>query len=78
MEYNAQAFPKSGVLVTEEGRMSIEGTEDGMTLLDYFAAKAMQAIVSKMYEPKEPHLACVEDAYKIAHHMLETRKNYIP
>lgn len=73
MENNINAFPNA--LISPDGQSHL--IVNGMTLLDYFAAKAMQAIVSKMYEPKEPHLACVEDAYHIANHMLESRKNWI-
>jgi hypothetical protein len=52
----------------------------GMTLRDYFAAKAMSAVISnpwyandeKAYDEISPHLA--EDAYTIADAMMEARK----
>ena len=48
-------------------------TEQGMTLRDYFAAKAMQAIIGIC--PKElpnEHLAI--DSYKVADAMLKARE----
>jgi hypothetical protein len=48
----------------------------GMTLRDYFAAKAMQGIVSILHEgirPADIPTMCV-DSYAIADAMLEARK----
>ena len=43
----------------------------GMTLRDYFAAKAMQALTQK----GERHLATIaQDAYEMADAMMEARK----
>jgi len=45
--------------------------ETGMTLRDYFAAKAMQALTQK----GERHLATIaQDAYEMADAMMEARK----
>jgi hypothetical protein len=52
----------------------------GMTLRDYFAAKAMSAVIlnpwyaneGKPYDEISPHLA--RDAYTIADAMMESRK----
>ena len=43
--------------------------QDGMTLRDYFAAKAMQALIDK--EAFFDDVA--ESAYKVADHMLRVR-----
>jgi hypothetical protein len=59
-----------------------ENTDNGMTLRDYFAAKAMSALISipwyaneeKTYDEISPHLA--RDAYTIADAMLNERENY--
>ena len=46
----------------------------GMTLRDYFAAKAMQALINPMGEPLD-RLSCVpEYAYEIADAMLHARQ----
>ena len=45
-------------------------TEGGMTLRDYFAAKAMQALIDK--EAFFDDVA--ESAYKVADHMLRVRE----
>ena len=53
------------------------GEVNGMTLLDYFAAKAMQGIMS--FDPKYADPATKSQyAYNLAAAMLEARKNYIP
>lgn len=67
------AFP-FGVKETSEnyeGRVEVtEQIEEGMTLRDYFAAKAMQALVAP--ENGATLIACT--AYSIADAMLEARK----
>ena len=46
-----------------------------LTLLDYFAAKAMQALItsSHMYSTVTDHFTCAEEAYKIAKAMLDRK-----
>lgn len=61
-EYNQPAFP------------SVDVT-DGMTLLDYMAAKAMNAIV--MVNPEGSTEYWAEASYRTAAAMLEERKKYI-
>ena len=46
---------------------------EGMTLRDYFAAKAMQAIVSNSAEVNPSFDAIAEDAYMQADAMLKAR-----
>lgn len=47
--------------------------EDGMTLRDYFAARAMQTMCEEVsrYDQFD---SCAKDAYKMADAMLEARK----
>ena len=67
------AFPHNTVVVDKEG--GIIEHHRGMTLRDYFAAKAMQAIVSTV-----PHLAVISpdhaaiEAYEYADAMLKARE----
>lgn len=39
---NEQAFPQNTVYLTSNGQSVQQGPQGGMTLRDYFAAKAMQ------------------------------------
>ena len=48
-------------------------TNDGMTLRDYFAAKAMQAVVSRGLVPQVPLEIYAENAYKMADAMMGAR-----
>ena len=47
--------------------------QEGMTLRDYFAAKAMQGMVSAEYGERLDHLAWSIDAYELADAMLSAR-----
>jgi hypothetical protein len=60
------AFPQHGFDPVTE-RFTSQG---GMTLRDYFAAKAMQGM---LYEGLEPDLTA-QEAYKIADAMLKARQ----
>ena len=74
---NTQAFPR---VTTEsrDGKEVIHGQE-GMTLLDYFAAKAMQAIISNpSVDMVDAIKNGIHDAcYLHAKEMLKTRKKFI-
>ena len=50
------------------------GEQDGMTLRDYFAAKAMQAFLSKDSALTCPDHLIAQDAYNVADAMMEARK----
>ena len=64
---NQPAFPCHGSMG--------EVTNDGMTLRDYFAAKAMQGISTNLATLREPNwLAMAEDAYKMADAMMKARE----
>jgi hypothetical protein len=66
------AFPAS--YYTDDGQWA---KRDGMTLRDYFAAKAMQGDISSFSDDKDPgDVASViaERAYQIADAMLKARE----
>lgn len=70
-EYTPCAFP-----VLERGGQGLELTDAGMTLRDYFAAQAMQVLLSKdpEHHPAMPVVHGVaEDSYVIADAMLAMR-----
>ena len=60
---NPPAFPKTPFI-------EIGTPQNGMTLRDYFAAKAMQALVEKSYFDTTARLA-----YQIADAMLKARES---
>lgn len=66
------AFPMPGMTGLPDG--SFMYGEDGMTLRDYFAAKAMQGNIASMVEGQEfdPSIGA-EWAYKVADAMLKAR-----
>lgn len=71
---NHPAFPRpiSQIETYTSGPVHESGQED-MTLLDYFAGQAIQAVITRM-----PHLGdinnSVADAYDIAEAMLKERE----
>jgi len=76
---NPHAFPHFGV--DESGTQFVDTKMKGMTLRDYFAAKAIQATLSNPnstdsdgYWKMEPHIMA-RDAYGIADAMLQSRLN---
>lgn len=85
MENNIQAFPRPhsdsiNAATNGYGPLLTLEAQDGMTLLDYFAAKAMQGIITDrstavcgIYHSER----IANDAYGIASAMIEARKNYI-
>ena len=69
---NPYAFPGDGPTLNDEGS-GFEYNYLGMTLRDYFAAKAMQAMVSLGSEGDPEWTA--KDAYRMADAMLKTRES---
>ena len=65
------AFARAGFEAT------CSDAQDGMTLLDYFAAKAMQGHISKTGMGDVGETFLVSKAYAIAAAMIEERKKYI-
>lgn len=68
IETGGPAFPLKGPVMTSDN--------EGMTLRDYFAAKAMQSILSNLSQGIRPQdcIAVAEDSYFIADRMLKARK----
>lgn len=67
IDNSGPAFP-----ATEEH--GLNSGDFGMTLRDYFAAKAMQGIVSRAPTNKEMQVIVAERAYDIADAMLAARE----
>ena len=65
------AFPVPEVFDERRGEVTQYGST-GMTLRDYFAAKAMQAMAAKGGYEKWIYIS--QDAYELADAMLEARK----
>lgn len=63
------AFP----VVHPSANAGMVTVHEGMTLRDYFAAKALQALIGRSEWPEHPIAACFE-AYKMADAMLAERK----
>lgn len=68
------AFPRPAVFTGAQGLASIE--QDGMTLRDYFAAKAMQALVITDLDkwPAGADASVSVASYWLADAMLEARE----
>lgn len=68
------AFPVPPAFMTEQGDISV--ALEGMTLRDYFAAKAMQATVQAWiinHEYPSTDFEIASNAYRVADAMLEAR-----
>ena len=66
------AFPSSSTsMPNTHPSFRTKITDGGMTLRDYFAAKALQALIAGPIEYSDPELA--EGAYQIADAMIEER-----
>lgn len=74
-----QAFPASDTFTNREGDVTTT-IHDGMMLRDYFAAKAMAAMIGTAAQPcmtgldQGLSMRLAEGAYALADHMLEARK----
>jgi hypothetical protein len=68
-----KAFPTPAFTVSDEARITSIGGEGGMTLRDYFAAKAMQGlVVDGVGSLMDEELA--DWAYRLADAMLRARE----
>ena len=67
---NEPAFPRSGFY--NDGGHHDNEPQDGMDLRDYFAAVALQGILS--YNAELSYADAAKDAYKYADAMIEARK----
>jgi hypothetical protein len=70
---NPQAFPKPHSVDDVDGDISYPA-HAGMTLRDYFAAKAMQALMDDVEDISRTKLWIAITAYSMADAMLEERK----
>ena len=66
------AFPTG--LITDPRNGQIIGGSNGMTLRDYFAAKAMQGMLSENSGIRYPTDELVDFAYKVADAMMKVRE----
>ena len=66
------AFPQSDPV--ENGYHPSYGKDRGMTLRDYFAAKAMQGLVENANWRGMPEHSLAKEAYKLADEMLKARE----
>jgi hypothetical protein len=74
-----KAFPNPKIYVSSEGQIiGLASQMEGMDLRDYFAAKAMQAIIGKADDRSttvdEVELWIGHYAYTVADAMMEARK----
>ena len=58
---NIKAFARAGSEFDSSGDWVPAGRQDGMTLRDYFAAKAMQSVIATV-----PHDVQIESPYELA------------
>jgi hypothetical protein len=78
---NPQAFPRPHSVDDVDGDLSYPA-HAGMTLRDYFAAKAMQTILTSQYEDgiyvgdsdNDSEHVCANSAYMMADAMLKARE----
>jgi len=68
------AFPQEKVYVCGNQQTISIGPQGGMSLRDYFAAKAMQAMISNPNCPI-PYRDVCDKCYEIADEMLDARKS---
>ena len=67
------AFPQPDTVAVDEGLLIVEG-DTGMSLRDYFAAKAMQGSIASLPDGGIFSMkASAEWAYEVADAMLEAR-----
>lgn len=72
---NKKAFPfsRKEYVVVEDSINEVEVSQDGMDLRDYFAAKAMQALVGNDPDSELTDHAISVAAYDLANAMIKAR-----
>jgi len=77
-----KAFPTPAFSINDEARVTAVGGEGGMDLRDYFAAKAMQAIlptydIQDVFENENTQMPIIvaTDAYALADAMIKARES---
>jgi len=68
---NIHAFPRPNGCIPTSGVHVCNDSQQGMTLRDYFAAKALQSILSGTVS--DDHKRIAQESYKLADAMLEER-----
>ena len=68
---NTPAFPQ--VDLKDSYGMLVPDRQSGMTLRDYFAAKAMQGLIACPMQPQSGPEMYARDAYAVADAMLKER-----
>ena len=69
------AFPVSALVYNEQGKDPTTIINDGMTLRDYFAAKAMQGVIASWsLNSMPPAKETAGAAYQYADEMLKARE----
>lgn len=68
---NQSAFP-TGIIANEKGQ--IIGGSNGLTLRDYFAAKAMQSLILAEHSKNEFNEIQAVMAYEVADAMMKARE----
>lgn len=69
------AFPRAGAALDTRSYQELKGLADGMTLRDYFAAKAMQALLIDVSLHAEDLPSFAASAYMMADAMLKARES---
>jgi hypothetical protein len=72
--YQEPAFSRAGHEWSEGGSWVPARFEQGMTLRDYFAAKALAALIAQIPDRELDHKAGAKDAYRYADAMMGARK----
>ena len=67
-----KAFPAKGYITSEDGVLG-EAQYAGMDLVDYFAAKAMQSILTGSWTISEP-FEVAKKSYEYANAMIKFKK----
>ena len=71
---NIPAFPQNTKIVAPAGQELHQGFMGGMTLRDYFAAKAMQAFITRESKFHPDLMMYAGAAYDVADAMLKARE----
>ena len=71
--HGGAAFPNVSLYHEKDGTFTTQADNHGMTLRDYFAAKAMQGMLASPYNAASDQFMTARDAYKIADAMLLER-----
>lgn len=76
-ETGGPAFPQNTKIVAAAGQELHQGFIGGISVRDYFAAKAMQSILSNdpEYHQKYKFIDLADSSYRCADAMLEARKS---